>query len=124
MRYTTPPVTAEDQGSLFAVTVSNPGGSVTSNSAMLSVNLPPSIITQPADTTVQAGQAARFSVVATGKLPLSYEWMKNGAPITGATKATYKTPRTTPGDSGSVFTVTVTNSLGMITSDGAVLTVN
>jgi hypothetical protein len=59
-----------------------------------------------------------------GKMPLSYQWMKNGAAITGATKPTYKTPPTTPADNGSVFTVRVTNSLGTITSDDAVLTVN
>jgi len=34
-KYTTPPATAEDDGSLFAVTVSNSGGSVTSRSATL-----------------------------------------------------------------------------------------
>ena len=36
-KYRTPPVTAEDNGSLFAVTISNPGGSVTSRSATLFV---------------------------------------------------------------------------------------
>src|SRR5947207_1781600 len=35
--YTTPPTTAADNGSLFAVTVSNAAGSVTSNNAMLTV---------------------------------------------------------------------------------------
>jgi len=35
--YTTPPTTAEDNGALFAVTVSNLAGSVTSNNAILTV---------------------------------------------------------------------------------------
>ncbi|HMF85905.1 MAG TPA: immunoglobulin domain-containing protein, partial [Nitrospiraceae bacterium] len=36
--YTTPPTTVEDNGALFAVTVSNLAGSVTSNNAILTVN--------------------------------------------------------------------------------------
>jgi hypothetical protein len=36
-RYRTPPVTQQDNGSLFAVIVSNAGGSVTSRSATLLV---------------------------------------------------------------------------------------
>jgi hypothetical protein len=35
--YTTPPVTQADNGSVFAVVVSNSGGSVTSNNATLTV---------------------------------------------------------------------------------------
>jgi beta-galactosidase len=35
--YTTPPTTAADNGSLFAVIVSNAAGSVTSNNAILTV---------------------------------------------------------------------------------------
>jgi hypothetical protein len=35
--YTTPPTTAADNGSVFAVTVSNVAGSVTSNNAILTV---------------------------------------------------------------------------------------
>jgi hypothetical protein len=35
--YTTPPATKQDNGALFRVTVSNPGGSVDSNDAKLSV---------------------------------------------------------------------------------------
>ena len=36
--YTTPPTTAGDNGALFAVTVSNLAGSVTSNNAILTVH--------------------------------------------------------------------------------------
>ncbi|CAN5483660.1 hypothetical protein BH20VER3_BH20VER3_09230 [soil metagenome] len=37
--------------------------------------------------------------------------MKDGTPVTGATKRTYTTPATTPADNGSQLTVSVTNSL-------------
>ncbi len=121
--YTTPATVAADNGSLFSVVVSNSGGSVTSNDATLTVRTPPSITTQPADKTVRAGQTAKFRVTATGTLPLHYQWTKNGANITGATKASYTTPPTTLADNGSLFAVTVSNLVGSVTSDNAILTV-
>ncbi|HEY2713621.1 MAG TPA: alkaline phosphatase D family protein [Chthoniobacterales bacterium] len=39
--YTTPPAVITDNGSLFSAIVSNPGGSITSNSAKLTVRAPP-----------------------------------------------------------------------------------
>jgi len=121
--YVTPPVVAEDNGSLFSVVVSNPGGSVTSANAALRVNLPPMIVTQPANMTVKVGKSGRFSVVASGSQPLSYQWFKNGSPITGATAPNYMTPPAVPEDNGSTYAVTVTNSFGSVTSNSAILTV-
>ena len=121
--YTTPATVATDNGSLFSVVVSNSGGSVTSNDATLTVRKPPTTTTQPADQTVTTGEKARFSVTATGTLQLHYQWTKNGMNITGATKASYTTPPTTPGDNGALFAVTVTNRAGSVTSDNATLTV-
>jgi Immunoglobulin I-set domain len=85
--------------------------------------LAPTIITQPASQTVAVGQTATFSVTATGTGPLSYQWYVNGVAISGATSSTYTTPATVTGNSGSVFTVTVSNSIGTVTSMGATLTV-
>jgi hypothetical protein len=120
--YVTPPATASDNGSLFRVTVSNGGGSVTSNSATLVVNLPPAITVQPVDKTVSVGQTAKFLVTATGK-SLTYQWRKNGINISGAIKRTYTTPPATTGDNGALFSVVVTNPYGSVTSDNATLTV-
>jgi phosphodiesterase/alkaline phosphatase D-like protein len=121
--YTTPATVAVDNGSLFSVVVSNEAGSVTSNNASLTVRIPPTITTQPADTTVRVGQKGRFSVTATGTAPLLYQWTKNGVNITGATKASYTTPRTTIADDGALFAVTVSNLAGSVTSNNATLTV-
>ena len=122
--YTTPPTVAADNGSVFSVIVSNSGGSVTSNNATLTVRIPPTITTQPANKTVNVGQTAKFTVMATGTTPLHYQWMKNGMSITGATKASYTTPPTTAADNGAVFTVTVSNVAGSVTSNNAILTVH
>jgi hypothetical protein len=69
------------------------------------------------------GQRAKFQVVASGTLPLSYQWSKNGATIAGATKSKYTTPPTTATDNGSLFSVVVSNDVGSVTSNNAVLTV-
>ncbi len=107
--------------------VTNAVGSVTSNTATLTVNpapAAPSITTQPANQTVTAGQSATFSVVATGTAPLTYQWQKNSANITGAISSSYTTPATTTADNNSTFDVVVTNTAGSVTSNTATLTVN
>jgi hypothetical protein len=83
----------------------------------------PSVSTQPASLSVTVGQTATFSVVASGTAPLSYQWQKNGANITGATSASYTTPATTSADNGSTFQVVVTNSKGSATSNAVTLSV-
>ena len=125
--YTTPATTTTDSGSTFAVVVTNSGGSATSNNASLTVNpaaTAPSITSQPANQTVTAGQTATFSVTASGTAPLTYHWKKNGVNISGAMSSSYTTAATTTTDSGSTFSVVVTNSAGSATSNSATLTVN
>src|SRR5207245_2676108 len=59
-----------------------------------------------------------------GTAPLTYQWQKNGANITGAIAASYATPATTTADNGATFQVVVSNSAGSKTSAAATLTVN
>jgi hypothetical protein len=81
------------------------------------------ISTQLASQSVPLGQAAMFTVVASGTAPLAYRWSENGSPITGATGASYTTSDVAASDSGSQFTVTVSNSVNSVTSNVATLTV-
>ena len=118
-------VQLSDAGSYTAV-VSNPGGSVTSNPVTLNVSTepvppPPTIITQPADTTVTVGGTASLSVVATGN-NLFYQWFKNGAIIPGATGATLTFTNAQVSDAAT-YTVVVSNSSGSVTSAPARLLV-
>ena len=125
--YTTPATVSGDNGAAFRVIVSNSAGSATSASATLTVSpapVGPSISTQPANQTVTVGLSATFSVVAAGTAPLTYQWQKNNADISGATSAKYTTPPTLSGDSGATFRVKVTNPVTSITSNPATLTVN
>ena len=77
----------------------------------LSKTAAPAFTSQPASQTVAVGQPAVFSVTATGTAPLTYQWQKNSANISGATAASYTTPVTVSGDNGAAFRVVVTNSL-------------
>src|SRR5580658_2522119 len=125
--YTTPATITGDSGAKFDVIVSNSAGSTTSAVATLTVNaaaVEPTITTQPANQTVNVGQTATFSVAATGTAPLSYQWQKNSANISGATAASYTTPATATTDNGAKFDVIVSNTMGSQTSTMATLTVN
>jgi len=122
--YTTPPTMPGDNASTFVVTVTNVAGSQTSNSATLTVNVPPMITAQPQSQTVGVGTPATFSVTATGTTPLMYQWYKNNGLISGAVAPIYTTPPTVSTDNGSTFTVKVSNVAGNQTSTAATLTVN
>ena len=125
--YTTPATTTQDNGTQFHVIVSNAIGSVTSSDATLTVSaaaVAPTITQQPADQSVAAGQTATFTVAATGTAPLTYQWQKGSANISGATSASYTTPATTSGDNNTQYRVIVSNSAGNATSNPATLTVD
>src|SRR5258708_30326145 len=72
----------------------------------------PSITAQPANQTVTAGQTATFSVTAAGTAPLTYQWMKNNAAISGATSSSYTSPATASSHNGAQFSVVVSNYTG------------
>ena len=83
---------------------------------------PPTITAHPSDQMVAEGQAAAFSVTATGSGTLTYQWKKNGIDIDGATSSSYTTPPATLADDGAQFTCVVTNEAGSTTSDvGAIV---
>jgi len=84
----------------------------------------PSITAQPTNQTVTAGQTATFSVTVAGTTPFSYQWRKGTTAISGATSASYTTAPTATADSGSQFSVVVSNAIGNVTSTAATLTVN
>jgi hypothetical protein len=83
----------------------------------------PTITTQPSSSSVTAGSAASFSVVASGTPAPTYQWRKDGTAISGATSSTYSISSTASSDAGS-YSVVVTNSISSVTSSAATLSVN
>lgn len=109
-------------GSYFVV-VTNVAGVVTSAVAMLTVNMPPSITTQPSSLAVTVSNSASFSVTALGDPPLRYQWYFNtNTPITSATNAVHTIASALTNHAGA-YAVVVTNSFGAVTSAVATLTV-
>jgi len=103
--------------------------------------VPPSIALQPSNVTCYWGQSPAFSVMASGDVPLAYQWQKNTgagwADIAGATARDYKylnvpsgvnptkaNPAGTPSAAnGNQFRCHVTNAAGEAYSSVAKLTV-
>ncbi len=99
-----------------------------SNSAKLTVNMPPEITVQPEDTVKCTGQSARFAVTATGTATLEYKWRKNGSSLTGDLFTLNNFLDIDPvtesdADNYDVIIRNTCNPTG-ITSDAATLTVN
>ncbi len=123
--YITPSEVLSDDESQFSVRVSNAVGNSLSSPAILRVHpAVPVISGQPQAITVSEGQTAIFSVTASGTGPLTYQWLKNGVPISGADASRWTSPVTHLADSGALFSVVVTDGYdGSVTSSGAALTV-
>jgi hypothetical protein len=116
-----PSVTASRAGK-YSVLVSNAGGAALSLEAALTVIVPPTITTPPANRTVIAGQSATFNVSVSGSAPFEYQWFKGGVVVPGATGASLTLNNAQPSDEG-VYTVQVSNLAGEALSPGATLTV-
>lgn len=82
----------------------------------------PTIATHPVSTGVNAGGNVTLTVVASGVPAPSYQWKKGTSPVSGATTASLALTNLTLGDAGS-YTVEVANTVSMITSNPAIVTV-
>ncbi|HEY3853350.1 MAG TPA: choice-of-anchor tandem repeat GloVer-containing protein [Verrucomicrobiae bacterium] len=82
----------------------------------------PVITAQPANEFVDAASVARFSVVASGTTPLSYQWFFDGAARANATSSALSLANAQPTNSGNYWVV-VSNITGSVTSHVAELKV-
>jgi alpha-tubulin suppressor-like RCC1 family protein len=82
----------------------------------------PAINSQPADAMLTEPAGFILSVTASGPGPLTYQWLKDGQIIDGATSADYAVVASTPSDSGD-YDVIVTDYLGSTQSATAIVSV-
>lgn len=108
------PITLSPAAS-YQVTAINTGGS-TSTTLSISVVLPPlTFTTQPFDCSVYRGTPGSFKAEAQGFGALTYQWQKQGVPIAGASGSTFLTPPVLLSDSGSKYSVVVSDTYGRST---------
>jgi alpha-tubulin suppressor-like RCC1 family protein len=69
------------------------------------------------------GQTLSFHASATGRAAPSFQWLRNGAPIAGATGAAYTTPALAASDDGARYSVRVSDGSETVTSAEAPITV-
>jgi glucose/arabinose dehydrogenase len=84
---------------------------------------PPAITDQPDDLFMAIGQSGTFQVTATGAMPISYQWKKDGENIIGANASSYTISSVQETDAGN-YSVAVYNSFGNVVSEAASLTIN
>lgn len=124
---------SEADAALYDVIVSNSAGSQNSLSALLTVNTavvvieeptiePVAINSHPQPIAINENETAIFTVSATGDGDLSYQWLKDGDLIEGATSSSLSIPSVSLSDAAS-YSVIVSNSQGPAISDAASLTV-
>ncbi len=80
------------------------------------------IVSQPEALTVEENSAASFSVQVTGDGDITYQWLKDGDIIDGATSSSYSLENTVLTDAAT-YSVIVRNSEGPVFSDAAALSV-
>jgi len=117
--YTRTNVQSGDAGS-YSVVVTNQFGSVTSTDAVLVLNKPPSVTTQPQSQTAIVGQSVTFDVSASGTPPFSYQWQFNGSSVPGATGSSFSLA-SAQRTNGGAYSVVVMNGVGSVVSSNAVL---
>lgn len=111
---------ASDSG-VYVVRLTVPSGSIAGPTMALLVTEPVFIASSPTNRVLTPGGTAAFYVVATGSAPLSYQWLKDGVPltndarITGATTSALNLANLVLGDAGA-YACRVTNNASSTTS--------
>ncbi len=115
--------TTADVGN-YSITVTNASGSVTSNSASLSVTaaVAPSFSSSLQSASVVYGGYYYLYASPDGSPPFSFQWFHDGNPIANATAANYTVTYAKPADAGTYY-VRATNAVGSADSNSATLSV-
>lgn len=118
-------VQTSDSGTYTAV-ATNTAGSTTSSASVLTVSAAtsaPSFTTQPtANQSVGVGANVTLTVAVSGNPTPTIQWKKGGTDIAGATSTTLQLNNVQLADSAT-YTAVATNSVGSVTSNGAVVSV-
>lgn len=118
-----PPVTWADSGARYICRIANKYGDTSSREAELKVVRPPSMVREPADLVIVAGQPAKFSVSVSGSSPMRFEWSRKGDTAVLSLDSSYTISAASLTDSNSFFQCRISNPYGLIVTRDARLTV-
>ena len=105
-----PAVQTADAGA-YRVRVANTAGTILSDAATLSVGVAPEIAPLPGSLAAVTGADVTLIAVVSGTAPLTYQWLKDGAPVLGGTFDRLELHAVTVADAGR-YQVRVTNDFG------------
>jgi autotransporter-associated beta strand protein len=88
---------------------------ITTNVSVTVIAFPPVITLSPKSQTATLSSNVSFYAAATGSAPLSYQWRKNGVPISGATSTAFSISSVGFGDAGN-YDVIISNIVGTVVS--------
>jgi hypothetical protein len=114
---------------IITAVVTDSGGASAVATITITIVSAPTIIAQPSSLTNNPGTTALFSIAASGTVPLSYQWMKDGVNLSdggnlsGAATANLTLNNVGALDQGA-YSAVVTNLYGRATSSVATLSVN
>jgi autotransporter-associated beta strand protein len=123
-------VTSTQNGNRYEAVFINSIGVAITSAAMLTVDTPPLVTTQPANQSVTLGNSATFTAAASGNPAPTVQWQvsSNGgtsyAPISGAASTTLTVSGVTASQNGYLYEAVFTNGVGSVTTNAASLTVN
>jgi uncharacterized delta-60 repeat protein len=92
------------------------------NPSGIDSQIAPTVTVQPVAQTIARGSTVVFTVTALGAAPLTYQWIKDGVPLAGATNSRFVLPLASAEQAGN-YRVEVANHVGRATSTDATLDV-
>jgi hypothetical protein len=98
-----------DNGAGIYVIATNSSGSATSTPATLTVSTDLIIAKTPDSIVRNVGSYAAFRPTAYGAVPITYQWYKGAAQLSGETNATLWLANVQPSDNGTSYSVLVSN---------------
>ena len=119
---------ASENGNQYRAVFTNAAGAADSNAATLTMEAAPTVMVQPADQTVVAGQTAIFTAAASGNPTPTVQWQVSTdggsiwSPVSGATSTSLRLAAEAS-DNGNAYRAVFTNAAGSADSATALLKV-
>jgi hypothetical protein len=114
---------ASTNAGTYRVVVTNAYNALTSAPATLTIDTPPVFTLQPTGGVARLGSNFTFQVLAAGRAPIAYFWLKNGLLLPDATGSTLFLANVQETNAGA-YAAIATNTLGAVTSLVATLTLD